>query len=408
MLKSNNPVLSVKDLDYKVLENQILKGLSFEVQAGEFIGLIGPNGAGKTTLLKCLNGIYKAGGQIVLEKENIRGLSARDIAKKAALMHQNITINFPFSALDIVLMGRYPYLDRVRGESKRDYELARKYMEYTGTDNLENRPINRMSGGERQRVMFAKTLAQETELILLDEPTASLDIAYEEQIFKISKELCGKGRTVIAAVHDLKIASRYCSRLILMKEGEIIADGPVDVVLNSQNLSKSYGVNALVYRNRVTGMLDFHIHESLHPQKETRIHIIGGGGSASGVIRYLFELGYQLSAGVFAYGDSDLNCAQVYGIGRIACMPFSEIDNKSHKENIRMVKNADAVVLCNMPFGRQNIRNLEAASFAKKLIIIEDEGAVGRDYTDGEATEKYNSLRENSIVVTYARLHEVL
>ena len=401
-------VLVVRNLKYEINGVEILKDIGFEVHKGEFIGLIGPNGAGKTTLLKCINGINKAPGFIELKGRRLETMNSREIACEAALMHQNTTVSFPFTSMDIVMSGRYPHLKRLKGESKEDFGIAQGYMEYTDTYKFKDRPINQISGGERQRVLFAKTLTQETDIILLDEPAASLDIAHEEEIFKYCCELSASGRAIVAAVHDLKIAVRYCSRLLLMKDGKIIADGTPEEVLTSENLSRAYGVNALVYRNRITGMMDYYIHGMEHEAAEKSVHVIGGGGSASAVIRLLFENGCRITAGVFAHGDSDLSCAEIFGIDCLVCQPFSEISEESHNENVKRIRKADLTILCDMPFGIQNIRNLNAAAQAGRLVIIEDSDPAIRDFTGGKALEIYRELRKNAVVITSARLHEVL
>lgn len=401
-------LLKITGLDFQINNVNILKDISLEADRGEFIGLIGPNGAGKTTLLKCINGIYRGDGCIELDGLDTGTMDAREAASKVAMLHQDTSVAFPFKVLDIVLTGRYHKLGRFRPESAEDYAAARKYMGYTDTLKMENRMINTLSGGERQRVLFAKALAQETDLILLDEPSASLDIAYEEQIFKYSADLCSNGKTVIAAVHDLKTAVRYCSRLILMKDGKIIADGPPESVITQDNLRLAYGVNALVYRNRITGLVDFHLSGGNDTRRGMKVHVIGGGGSASGVIRQLFENGYTVTAGVFSHGDSDLSCADVFGIKALSCRPFSEIDDDTLKENINLVKAADLTILCDMPFGHQNIRNLEAASYASSLVIIEDGEPGNRDFTGGTALSAYNGLKMKAVTVNSARLHEVL
>lgn len=401
-------LLILDDLNFHINGIHILKDIRLEAGKGEFIGLIGPNGAGKTTLLKCINGINRGAGRIEIGGANLKSLSSRAVAGKVAMLHQDTTVTFPFSVLDIVLTGRYHQLGRLRAESMEDYKIARSYMEYTDTLKFEARPINTLSGGERQRVLFAKVLTQETELILLDEPSASLDIAHEEQIFKYSAELCRSGKTVIAAVHDLKTAVRYCTRLVLMKDGRIIADGTPEIVITQENLSKAYGVNALVYKNRISGLLDFHMPGRADKGQSIRVHVIGGGGSASGVIRQLFENGFTITAGVFAHGDSDLGCTDVFGVRALVCQPFSEIDDEALKENIELVKAADITVFCDMPFGQQNIRNLEAAAYASKLVIIENGKPENRDFTGGKAFSLYNGLKKRAIVIEGARLHEVL
>jgi iron complex transport system ATP-binding protein len=407
--ESSITVVEVKDLSFSINGIRILSNINLKIKKGEFVGLIGPNGAGKTTLLKSINGILKPdAGCVELNGRNINTMSCKRIAKEAALMHQNIAVSFPLSALEVVLTGRYPHLKRTAGESREDYEIARRCMRYTGTEEFENCPVTHMSGGERQRVLFAKVLAQETELILLDEPTASLDIAHQEQIFRYSAELSRSGRTIAAAVHDLKIASKYCSRLVLMKEGRIIADGAPQAVLTSENLSEAYGVNAFVYKNRITGQLDFFIHGTEPGKARKRVHVIGGGGSASGVIRKLFESGFDITAGVFAHGDSDLLSAEIFGIECVKCKPFCEIDDNSMKANLEKIEKADITILCNMPFGKQNLRNLEAAMHADTLIIIEDDDPESRDFTGGKAAELYSRLKNKAVVTTFARLHEVL
>ncbi|MHB8062224.1 MAG: ABC transporter ATP-binding protein, partial [Ruminiclostridium sp.] len=247
------------------------------------------------------------------------------------------------------------------------------------------------------------------DIILLDEPTASLDITYQEQIFKYSKELSRGGTTIIAAIHDLKIAARYCTKLVLMNEGEIVADGNPEEVLTSKNLSQVYGINALVYRNRITGLLDIYIHKQDGRKRSEKVHVIGGGGSASGVLRELYERGYYISAGVFSHGDSDIGSAEVFGIEHLVEKPFSEISDQQNNENISLVKNSDMVILCNMPFGNQNLRNLETAKYAQRLVIVEDDFPETRDFTNGKATQIYNELKKNAVaVITSAQLHEVL
>ncbi|MCR4435124.1 MAG: ATP-binding cassette domain-containing protein [Clostridiales bacterium] len=408
MTQNSDIALAVQGLRYEINGVPILKGIDLTVHKGEFVGLIGPNGAGKTTLLKCINGICRAQGRIEVKGEDIQSLSDKQVAREIALMHQNTEISYPFLSIDIVLMGRYPHLKRMQGEGKEDLRIARESMAYTDTTVFENKAITQISGGERQRVLFAKVLAQQADILLLDEPTASLDITHQEQIFKYSRELQRTGKTVIAAVHDLKIASRYCSRLVLMKEGAVISDGSPWEVFTPENIHRAYGVKALVFQNALTGLMDFYISDREQSGNKEKVHIIGGGGSASGVIRYLFEKGYRLSAGVFSHGDSDLMCAQVFGADYIAAEPFCDISDSAVEANIQKIREADITILCSMPFGSQNLRNLEAAEYAQKLVIIEDDPPETRDFTGGKALELYGALRERAVVITSARLHEFI
>lgn len=401
-------ILSLEGVSFETGGKRILKDISLSVGRGEFVGLIGPNGAGKTTLLNCIVGINPPEGKIAVAGRETRRMSEKEIAGKITHMHQSTVITSPFLSLDIVLMGRYPHLGWLRGEGPGDYRIARENMEYTDTLRFEKAPVNTLSGGERQRVLFAKALTQQTDIILLDEPTANLDITHQEQLFRYCRELCGRGTAVVAAVHDLKIAARYCSRLVLMKEGEIISDGTPEGVLTSANLTRAYGVNALAYRNRITGEMDIHVFPGDRTMNGRRVHVIGGGGSATGTIRQLFERGCKVTAGVFSHGDSDMHAAEVFGLDYTACRPFSEITEDCHDKNVEMIRRSDITILCSMPFGRQNLKNLEAAGHASRLVIVEDDDPAGRDYTGGTALKLYEGLKAKAAVTTSARIHEVI
>lgn len=407
-MRSGDVVLKVENLDFFIGDEKILKDISFSVKKGDFTGLIGPNGSGKTTLLKCINKINKGDGNITIDDVSVEKLSGKKIARKIALMNQNTQAGFPFPALDVVLTGRYPYIGFARGESVKDYEIARDSMKFTNTLQFEKRAITNISGGERQRVYFAKILAQDTDIVLLDEPTSNLDIANEEQIFNYCCKLSKKGTTIVAAVHDLKIAAKYCDRLILLSEGSIMASGKASDVITRENLRDAYGVNAMVYRNRISGLLDFYMLGDSREGKILRIHIVGGGGSASGVIRELAERGHKITVGVLSKGDSDYACAEVFGIPVVTDNPFSGIGETAYKKNTAYIEEADITILCNMPFGANNLLNLKACYHAEKLVIIEDDEPEKRDYTNGVALEIYEKLKEDAIITDFARLHEVL
>ena len=176
---SRLPSVKIENVSYSPNGSRILSDISFEASGGEFVGLIGPNGAGKTTLLKCINGLIKPDeGKVYIAGMPIDKLDSRSIARKVSLMHQRTEISFPFPSIEVVLAGRDPDLGRLEKEGRRDYEIARNYMSLTDTLKFEKRPVNQISGGERQRVLYAKLLAQETDIVLLDEPTANLDILF--------------------------------------------------------------------------------------------------------------------------------------------------------------------------------------------------------------------------------------
>lgn len=251
-------VLEIKNISYSVGNNKILKDISFKCQSGEIIGIIGPNGSGKTTLLKTINTLNSINdGDILLNEKSIKNYNEKELARNISFMNQNTNIEFDFSCIDIVILGRYPYLERFQEYSKKDIELAEKYMKLTDTLKFRDKSILQLSGGERQRVLFAKILTQESQVILLDEPTSNLDMRHEEELLKeILKE---KDKIIILVIHNLKTAIRYCSRLILLSEGNIVKDGTVEEVITKENLNNVFGIKTKVYYNKISKSLDFYI-----------------------------------------------------------------------------------------------------------------------------------------------------
>ena len=391
--------ICLENLSFALGGKEILSEISLEIKKGDFVGLIGPNGAGKTTLLKSINGLRKAQGKIFLLGKNTKGMKEKVLAKQIALMKQDLELNFPFTAREVVLMGRYPHLDWTKQESRRDREITEKFMEYTGTLPLAEKRITQVSGGERQRVMFAKVLTQETPIILLDEPTSNLDLAYQEQLFSYGQEFCRQGGTIVAAIHDLKVAAKYCQKLVLLKKGKIIAQGSPAEVLTSQNLQEAYGVAALVYCNQITGEYDIYLPQLSKNQDGQKIHLIGGGGLATPLLRELYKKGCQLSMGVISQGDSDGESARVFGIPAVFNPPFTPIREEALRANQQLIQSSDWTILCSLPFGQNNLANLQAAGCAKRLLIIEDETIEKRDYTGGKALEVYNQLKKQAVVL---------
>lgn len=392
-------VLCVENMSFSVDNKEILKNINFSVNKGEFIGIIGQNGAGKSTLLKCIRGFLPVTtGDVFIYNEKIKNLTDRQIAKKIAFMQQEVRADFGYSALQIVLVGRYPYLEWWQNESAEDIAIAKKSMNFTGVTHLSNMPINLLSGGERQRVLFAKVITQQTDIMLLDEPTANLDLVYQEELFAYCRQLAQQGKTILVVAHDLKMASKFCSRLILLADGRILADGKPSEVITNDNLAEAYGLSAMVFTNKVTGQLDLYTYTPAGANNSCYVHIIGGGGSACSIIRAAFENGLDISTGVLHEGDTDTDVAHALNTKLITVPAFSQIGEKAYDENRKQIENAGLTILANVCYGLQNIKNLEAAFYAKKLIIVEDTPFEERDYTNGKAKELYDKLCNNKNV----------
>ena len=256
----------------------ILSDVSFTVGEGEIVGLIGPNGAGKSTLLKTLRGILPmCSGTALLMGADIRTLDTRLFARRAAYLQQRVEMTFDYTARDIVLAGRYPYLSWWRQERAHDRAVAEACMAYTGVAELAEQPLHAMSGGQRQRVLLAKVLAQQTPVLFLDEPATGLDIIYQEEIFRFCRELCAAGKTVLLVAHELSLAARFCSRLLLIGHGKMLADGTPRDVLTDELLSQAYGAPVRVVENPLTHHAEvFTEAETAAAEKEQLLSVILG------------------------------------------------------------------------------------------------------------------------------------
>lgn len=222
----------------------ILQDISLDIRNKEFVGIIGPNGSGKSTFLKCLYRVLQPNhGKIFFDGTEMSSLSHRDTALKMAVVAQHSTVNFDFSVLEMVLMGRSPYKGLLDRDQIDDYEIARHALAQVGLSDFESRNFNTLSGGEQQRVILARALAQRTECLVLDEPTNHLDIKYQLELMTIVKRL---DATVVVAIHDLNLAAIYCDRLIALKDGSVVCTGTPHEVLTEDTIRHIYGVFATV------------------------------------------------------------------------------------------------------------------------------------------------------------------
>jgi iron complex transport system ATP-binding protein len=242
-----NAAIQIDGLAFTYGERRVLDGISLAVEKGEMIGILGPNGSGKTTLLKILSAVLYGSGKVELNGKNIRSYGRRELSRLFAVVPQESQINFPFTVAEIVLMGRASHHSPLCLEGERDLEAARKSLEATETAALADRYLHELSGGEKQRVMIARALAQEPEILLLDEPAAFLDLKHQVRVFELMRRLNReRGLTIVAALHDLNLAALFFPRLALLSGGKIYRDGPARDVLSEKNIEEVYGVRVRV------------------------------------------------------------------------------------------------------------------------------------------------------------------
>ena len=234
----------------------VLKDLTFQVMPGEMVGLIGPNGCGKSTLIRALSRIISPySGKILLDGKDVAKIPRQNLARLIGVVPQMPLLPSIFTAFEIVLMGRNPHLGPFQYEGPKEISIAWQAMERTGTQSLARRRINELSGGEIQCLLIARVLAQETKAILLDEPTANLDIGRQVEILDLIKNLCLENNlAVLAALHDLNLAAQYCNRLILINNGRIQAEGTPREVITPRNIKEVYGAKSCVYTHPINGL----------------------------------------------------------------------------------------------------------------------------------------------------------
>jgi iron complex transport system ATP-binding protein len=237
-------------------DNIVVKDVTFQLLPGEIVGLIGPNGSGKSTIIKAISRVISTdSGKILLDGKDISKTPTKDLARLLGVVPQMPLLPSAFTAFEIVLMGRNPHLGLLQHEGERELAITWRAMEMTSTQSLAERRVGELSGGEIQRLIIARVLTQEPKAILLDEPTANLDIRHQVEILDLIKSLCLKNNlTVLAALHDLNLAAQYCDRLILINNGQVHAQGTPEEVINSQNIEEVYGTEGCVYTHPVNGL----------------------------------------------------------------------------------------------------------------------------------------------------------
>ncbi|WP_158826774.1 heme ABC transporter ATP-binding protein [Mucilaginibacter lacusdianchii] len=243
-------MIKVDGVSYQAGRRLLLDNVSIEVKTGELLAIIGANGAGKSTLMKLMSGEQKAHqGQISFEGTNINKLSPAGLATKRAVLTQHNTVSVSFTTDEIVLMGRYPHFE-VRPQPE-DMEIVKTVMDYTGVRGLAGRDYSTLSGGEQQRVQLARVIAQIYDIpnayLFLDEPTNGLDLLYQQQILTTARNLADKGYGVVAILHDINFASRFADRVLILKDGKILALGTPAEVINTQNIQQAFQVQMVLF-----------------------------------------------------------------------------------------------------------------------------------------------------------------
>jgi len=403
---------SLEGIGVSLNSTRILSDITFEVRTGEFLGIIGPNGSGKSTLLRAMAGVLApCAGSVTLDGREVRGIPGREIARRLAVVPQENPVTFDYSVLEIVLMGRSPHLGRFDMESSSDFEIAMNALKRTSLLHLAERRIGDLSGGERQRAMIARALAQEAEILFLDEPTAHLDINYQVEILHLARrENAERGTTVVTVLHDLNLASEFCDHLIMLHDGRVYATGSPDEVITAESVQSVYGTAVWVRKHPTSGRpyvlspgsraIASRLAEGDSASaRRLKVHVICGGGSGGSVFARLLEAGCEVTAGVINIGDTDQEAAESLGIEYVEDAPFSPISEAAEVANMEFIRSADAVIVADVPFGAGNVVNLRCADQALRMgkpvgILGSPDGYAARDFAGGEVAGMLRSLVE--------------
>ncbi|HUI69799.1 MAG TPA: ATP-binding cassette domain-containing protein [Spirochaetia bacterium] len=406
----SSPFVEATGLVWTAGQKRIIDSVDLSVEPGELVGVIGPNGAGKTTLLRLISGgLNPTLGEVRLRGHRIGDMSARERARQVAYMSQDSSQALPFTVMDVLLMGRYPHLNRFEHETAVDRGRAREALAAVGMQGLENRIMNQLSGGERQLVLFAKALVQDTDVLVLDEPSSSLDIGHQDRIFSMAQDIARFGRTVIVSVHNLSVAAEYCTRLVLLENGTVAASGLPEAVIRSDLLDRVYAVRTLVSPNLATGSPTVTVVPGRARSRTARVHLIGGAGSAVNLTRELYRMGYQLSGGIAHEYDSDEKLWRSLALPVESVGAFSRVSDEDVARASHLVEEADVTILCSFPVGTGNLGNLRLAGNARRLFIVNpgpDE--VQRDFFSAEAGEAFEHLCSRATMLGYKDIVSML
>ncbi len=400
------PFLHVRSLSFAYGDRKALRGVSFQLPRGEFLGVAGPNGSGKSTLLYLLAGLLPpSSGKVELEGNPTSPLRREEWARVVGMVFQEVPTDIFLPCFEVVLLGRFPHLRRFRRESEADYQAVEKAMHATATASFADRPLGELSGGERQRVMLARALAQEPELLLLDEPTSHLDVLHQLEIMDILLSLRRKGMTVVGVFHDLNLVSQFCTRALFLKAGKILRDGPINEVMHVAAVEELLNVEFLEEVHPHTYRPFFMPLKRREPVKKEgeRVHIVCGGGSGIPLMRALTEHGFQVSVGMVNKLDTDEETARRLGLPVAAEKPFSPLGPETAERFRILAGQSRWVVVAPTYWGYGNLENLRQVLTlvrkGKQVIIFEEGLREDYDFTEGEARHLLGTIRSSGAII---------
>jgi iron complex transport system ATP-binding protein len=386
--------LEARGLTVRFGPRTVLEGIDLAIATGTFLGLLGPNGSGKTTLLRALTGaVVPSEGRVLLDGRELPRFTRPEIARRIGVVPQTFNLDFKFTVQEVVALGRYPHGKTWGAPSAKDADAVEAAMDALGIADLADRPVTQLSGGERQRVLIAQTLAQDTPLLLLDEPLNNLDLNHQLEVMQLLATLHAAGKTIVVVLHDINMAAQYCRELAVLADGRLAALGTPDQLITPTLLLEVFGIRVAVHRE---GGRPYVTPLSLVPAARARgaaeyqVHVITGGGAAVSLLEELMRQGFTPTVGVVSVFDSDYETALRFGLDVVSAPPFQPLPMEAVAAERAMAAEADCLILTPQVFGPGNLAGLEVARDAAldgRCVLVLDVPPIDeRDLSDGRAT----------------------
>ncbi|ACV24950.1 ATP-binding cassette domain-containing protein [Methanocaldococcus fervens] len=342
----------------------VVKGINLEIKEGEILCIIGPNGAGKSTLLKTIASYLEPKeGVVYLNGKKIHDLKPKDLAKEMAVVLTERVNPGNMTGFDIIAIGRYPYTDLFGRLSEKDKKIIVESARAVNAEYLLKKNFFEMSDGERQKIMIARSLAQEPRVLILDEPTSFLDARHKIELTLLLRKLADeKNLAIVVTLHDIELALRIADKMALIKDHKVIAYGYPENIMKRDVVNNLYDLKNANY-SEVIGYFELKNNHKI----DKKVFVICGGGSGVNALRYLVKNGYKVVVGVLHKNDADYFVAEAMGVEIIAEEAYSRISEEKFKEALKELKTSDVVVYTDFPIGEMNELNVNLVEEAKKL-----------------------------------------
>lgn len=355
--------LKTNQLTVGYRQKKVVENINIDAWKGQVICVLGPNGSGKTTILRSIAGlIAPIKGTVFLKGAELTSFSRQKLAEEMAVVLTDSISSEYMRACDFIAAGRYPHTGFLGKLSTYDTRKINEAIYWVNAESITDKYFNELSDGERQKVLLARALAQDTELIILDEPTSYLDLKHRAELIsllnRLSKE---KGKTIILSLHDVELALKVCEILVLVNKGQIVDFGPVDKIIREDTINQLYGLKKMNYNNQLGSI------ELTCPQSQASIFVVGGAGFGTPVYRMLAKQGFGFTTGIIHQNDLDFQVAQTIQAHVIAEKPFETINDHTFAEAEKAVRNTAWIVDTGFPVGHDNQRNMELILSAVKL-----------------------------------------